>query len=79
MQYFRGFSDLTLEFSPNAPTVLIGVNGVGNSSILDCLAILFFCFSAFLNNEFKYNLETDQYRVNTKNKSIFKGINIKNE
>ncbi len=39
MTSFRGIDDLTLEFDPDAPTVLIGVNGVGKSSILDCLAI----------------------------------------
>jgi len=37
---FRGISDLTLEFETSEPTVLIGINGVGKSSILDCLAIL---------------------------------------
>lgn len=37
---FRGIDDLTLEFNPDQPTVFIGNNGVGKSSILDCLAIL---------------------------------------
>lgn len=40
MKSFRGIGDLTLDFSEMGPTVLIGVNGVGKSSILDCLAIL---------------------------------------
>ena len=40
IQSFRGISDLTLEFDQTSPTVLIGINGVGKSSILDCLAIL---------------------------------------
>jgi predicted ATP-binding protein involved in virulence len=44
MQSFRGIGDLTLEFSPNSPTIIMGVNGVGKSSILDCLAILFSTF-----------------------------------
>ncbi|WP_445637909.1 SMC domain protein [Nostoc sp. DSM 114161] len=35
MQSFRGISDLTLEFDETQPTVLIGINGVGKSSILD--------------------------------------------
>ncbi|HEY9907149.1 MAG TPA: AAA family ATPase [Thermosynechococcaceae cyanobacterium] len=39
MQAFRGIDDLTLEFHPNV-TVLVGVNGVGKSSILDCLTSL---------------------------------------
>ncbi len=37
---FRGISDLTLKFNDNEPNVLIGVNGAGKTSILDCLAIL---------------------------------------
>jgi predicted ATP-binding protein involved in virulence len=40
MNSFRGISDLTLEFPTDEPTILIGINGVGKSSILDCLAIL---------------------------------------
>ncbi|MEH2169451.1 MAG: AAA family ATPase [Nostoc sp.] len=40
MQSFRGIGDLTLEFDQTIPTALIGINGVGKSSILDCLAIL---------------------------------------
>ncbi|MEH2328998.1 AAA family ATPase [Nostoc sp.] len=40
MQSFRGIGDLTLEFDETSPTVLIGINGVGKSSILDCMAIL---------------------------------------
>ncbi|MBW4680940.1 MAG: AAA family ATPase [Microcoleus vaginatus WJT46-NPBG5] len=40
MQSFRGIGDLTLEFPPDEPTVFIGINGVGKSSILDCIAIL---------------------------------------
>jgi predicted ATP-binding protein involved in virulence len=39
MQSFRGISDLTLNFNPTEPTVLMGINGSGKSSILDCLAI----------------------------------------
>jgi predicted ATP-binding protein involved in virulence len=37
---FRGIDDLTLEFDETEPTVFIGINGVGKSSILDCLSIL---------------------------------------
>ncbi len=37
---FRGISDLTLEFDTDEPTVFVGINGVGKSSILECLAIL---------------------------------------
>lgn len=44
MQSFRGIGDLTLEFPTDEPIVFIGINGVGKSSILDCLAILLSCF-----------------------------------
>jgi predicted ATP-binding protein involved in virulence len=37
---FRGFDRVTLEFAPDAPTVIIGNNGLGKSSILDALATL---------------------------------------
>lgn len=40
MNSFRGISDLTLELDTDEPTVFIGINGVGKSSILECLAIL---------------------------------------
>ncbi|MBD2339266.1 AAA family ATPase [Calothrix sp. FACHB-156] len=40
MQSFRGIGDLTLDFDQTVATVLIGINGVGKSSILECLAIL---------------------------------------
>jgi predicted ATP-dependent endonuclease of OLD family len=37
---FRGIDDLTRDFNEMGSTVLIGINGVGKSSILDGLAIL---------------------------------------
>ncbi|MFB2892752.1 AAA family ATPase [Aerosakkonemataceae cyanobacterium BLCC-F50] len=37
---FRGIENLILDFPPDEPTVFIGNNGVGKSSILDSLAIL---------------------------------------
>ncbi|MHC5934939.1 AAA family ATPase [Nostoc sp.] len=46
MQSFRGIGDLTLEFDETGPTVLIGINGVGKSSIIDCLAILLSRFTS---------------------------------
>ncbi|NET43443.1 AAA family ATPase [Okeania sp. SIO2B3] len=38
---FRGIKNLTIDFSTTEPTVFIGINGVGKSRILDCIAILF--------------------------------------
>ncbi|OBQ32598.1 MAG: hypothetical protein AN485_21050, partial [Anabaena sp. MDT14b] len=40
MQSFRGIGDLIIDFDEKEPIVFIGINGVGKSSILDCLAIL---------------------------------------
>ncbi|MBD1808617.1 AAA family ATPase [Microcoleus sp. FACHB-SPT15] len=48
IQSFRGFDDLTLEFPPDEPTVLIGINGVGKSSILDCITILLSLYEGLL-------------------------------
>ncbi|BDI17951.1 ATPase [Nostoc cf. commune SO-36] len=50
MQSFRGIGDFTLEFDETVPTVLIGINGVGKSSILDCLAILLTQFTGQMQN-----------------------------
>ena len=36
---FRGISELELEF-PEPINVLVGVNGAGKSSVLDCAAIM---------------------------------------
>ena len=46
MRSFRGIGDLTLDFAENEPIVFIGVNGVGKSSIIDCLAILLSRFTS---------------------------------
>jgi predicted ATP-binding protein involved in virulence len=43
---FRGIKELNLEFDDTEPTVLIGINGVGKSSILDCMAILLSKFTS---------------------------------
>ncbi|MCJ8281000.1 MAG: AAA family ATPase, partial [Rivularia sp. ALOHA_DT_140] len=40
MQSFRGIGDMELDFQESEPNVIIGINGVGKSSILECIAIL---------------------------------------
>ncbi|MEH1923080.1 AAA family ATPase [Nostoc sp.] len=50
MQSFRGIVDLTLEFDEAEPTVFIGINGVGKSSIIDCLAILLSRFTSSIQH-----------------------------
>src|SRR4028118_894251 len=58
MNSFRGIGDLTLEFPTDGPTVFIGINGVGKSSILDCLAILISEFQQWI---FKYEKNPDSF------------------
>ena len=50
---FRGFDEIVLDFdtSPQRPTVFIGNNGVGKSSILDSLAILLSYFVSELHRD----------------------------
>lgn len=52
MTSFRGIGDLTLDFDETEPTVLIGINGVGKSSIIDCLAILLSQFTGRIQESF---------------------------
>ncbi|MGD1872616.1 MAG: AAA family ATPase [Mastigocoleus sp.] len=40
LQSFRGIKDMQIDFQEREPNIFIGINGVGKSSILDCLAIL---------------------------------------
>jgi predicted ATP-binding protein involved in virulence len=40
IQNFRGINELNLDFSSGNIHVLIGINGVGKSSVIECLAIL---------------------------------------
>ena len=47
---FRGFEHLNLEFNQNQPTVFIGINGAGKSTILDCLAILLSLLTTKIEN-----------------------------
>jgi predicted ATP-binding protein involved in virulence len=40
MENFRGIEEMTLNFPEARTSVLVGINGAGKSSILDCMAIL---------------------------------------
>lgn len=53
MKSFRGIGDLTLDFDEREPTVLIGINGVGKSSILDCIAIFMSQITAHIQRNYK--------------------------
>lgn len=50
IQNFRGIEDLTLDFGDRNLIVLIGINGSGKSSILDCLAILLRCLTPYIEH-----------------------------
>jgi predicted ATP-binding protein involved in virulence len=64
IQNFRGLNDLTLDFQANEPTVLVGINGVGKSSILDCLAILLSQFTGRLQDSLSMRFFDEQDIMN---------------
>ena len=47
---FRGIHEMSLNFPDNGTVVLVGVNGAGKSTILDCIAI---SLSALINDVYK--------------------------
>jgi predicted ATP-binding protein involved in virulence len=53
IQNFRGIDDLSLDFSPDNINVIIGVNGVGKSSVIDCLCLLLSEYVKKLGKVFK--------------------------
>ncbi|BDA73634.1 SMC domain protein [Rivularia sp. IAM M-261] len=61
---FRGLSDLELEFQVQEPMVLVGVNGVGKSSILDCLTILLSQFTGRLQDSLSMRFFDDKDIMN---------------
>src|SRR5437867_13299032 len=40
MHNFRGIEEMKLDFPKARTSVLVGINGAGKSSVLDCMAIL---------------------------------------
>lgn len=63
---FRKIRNLTVDFEPNQPIVFIGINGVGKSSILDCLAILLCQFTDRVLNALEDREERQTTAGNTK-------------
>ncbi|MGK7928563.1 MAG: AAA family ATPase [Spirulina sp.] len=59
IENFRGIETLNLKFSSNEPTVLIGINGSGKSTILDCL---FLSFSKIIFI-IQLNLDLNEYNL----------------
>ncbi|MBP0019271.1 MAG: AAA family ATPase [Cyanobacteria bacterium SBLK] len=82
MKNFRGFDDITIDFEPNEPTIFVGINGSGKSSILD--GLVFLLFVLVLNKNIIYLQENTKpisiVRLN-RNKEREKShvSNIKNE
>ena len=50
MQSFRGIGDLIIDFDEKEPTVFIGINGVGKSSILDAICLLLSYFMHWIGS-----------------------------
>lgn len=73
---FRGIKDLTLDFDLNEPTVIIGINGSGKSSILDCLAILLSWFPARIQSSQGSGNHFTDSDVNNNNKGTHNQIVI---
>ena len=67
---FRGFDEIVLDFdtTPQRPTVFIGNNGVGKSSILDALAILLSWFTK--------KVEFDSNNKSWENKELLRKLRI---
>ncbi|MBD2294334.1 AAA family ATPase [Anabaena sphaerica FACHB-251] len=73
IQSFRGIGDLTIDFDEIEPTVFIGINGVGKSSIFDCLAILLSRFSSAIQySTSSGRLFTEEDVKNGKNETHWK-------
>ena len=74
---FRGIRNLTLDFDLNEPTVFIGINGVGKSSILDCLAILLSWFTARVQNPQGSGSYFSDSDINNQNKETHNQITVR--
>lgn len=61
IEHFRGINRLSLDLTPDIPIVLIGVNGVGKSSILDFLEVLLSLFVDILIYAIKKQKKLIQY------------------
>jgi predicted ATP-binding protein involved in virulence len=53
IQDFRGIDDLSLDFGSDNINVIIGVNGVGKSSVIDCLCLLLSAYVKKLREVFR--------------------------
>ncbi len=74
IQSFRGIKDLMLEFDPSGSTVLIGINGSGKSSVLDCLAVLLSWFVSAVRAKKIGNIKASQGGKFLDSKDITNGV-----
>ena len=73
---FRRIKNLTLDFDLKEPTVFLGVNGSGKSSILDCLAILLSWFNNFVQNPGEEGDEFSDSDINNKSQETKNKITV---
>ncbi len=64
IQNFRGLGEVILNFPQTNLTVLIGINGAGKSSVLDCIAIMLAQFVARLRNSKKVEVRLTENDIN---------------
>ena len=64
IQNFRGLREVILNFPQTNLTVLIGINGAGKSSVLDCMAIMLAQFLARLRNSKKVEVRLTENDIN---------------
>ncbi len=76
INFFRGIKDLTLDFDLNEPTVFIGINGVGKSTILDCLAILLSWFNVCVQDLHKQGSYFTDSDINNQSKETRNEIKV---
>jgi predicted ATP-binding protein involved in virulence len=72
---FRGIDELFLDFGSDNINVIIGVNGVGKSSVIDCIRLLLSAYVKKLREVFReQNLQQyseSDYIVNSSNGSVY--------
>lgn len=79
IQNFRGLSEIILDFPQTKLTVLIGVNGAGKSSVLDCIAIMLAEFIAVLRNSKNPEMRMTEKDININSASTANTINVLTE
>ncbi len=76
IQNFRGLQEIILNFPTTNESVLIGINGAGKSSILDCMAIMLAQFVARLRHSKKLEVRFTENDINVNSNSTVNTITI---